>query len=468
LGDTGENLFANFMVLCAFPDAEYVCSNFHAGQGCVSFGSNYRRKADLMVSVEEDKVEMEDESKIECCEVAPGQWQRRPPQPKRPNKRRFLRFGNYHGIHWHGAGDGDERDQHVVGCPAAAAAAKHAEPDEGDLDTVVDVGTTAGGGGRTDAGNNRIGIKRSRSLASRQGISATDLTGEAARLHKEATMKKRQRVGPTSATTAASVGEARDDEDDLKKEYAEALTAVDPERLVVTYDVVYECDLLHGKTCPDPSRWNKLTRGKHRLPKHNNWAKYKTVREYLATEHKEDTVLGSRHKSFTQKNLIKKILDSGYNSEKGNEFGGFVVITGGRETREDDGLIPRSFGFCHQRSPVGEANIGSFTKMQVRMQCGGNESLVNKTLKQMGDQPRTAVKTSFPEQGGEVLTMDYLRFLIHERGLTGFRVRHAILYKIKHYLSPFVVDMLQQRYDLQGVPDSEMLRILLKLVINGE
>jgi hypothetical protein len=227
--------------------------------------------------------------------------------------------------------------------------------------------------------------------------------------------------------------------------------------------------LLHQQAPPDPARWNQGTNGgSKREAKHDAWCKYKSVRQYLAKEHAEDVVLGIREKSFTQAQLVNKILETGYNSEPGNEWGGFICITGGKETRTDDDLLPGSFGFCHQRVGLREEEIGNFTKFQARLlQPEADAETVFKTLKALAAQPRTLVKTSFSEEG-EVLALDYFRFLVQERGLSGYRVRHFVYYAAKKYTTPYIEGMIQRRHDLKFLVGSfVLLSILLKLVING-
>ena len=58
--------------------------------------------------------------------------------------------------------------------------------------------------------------------------------------------------------------------------------------------------------------------------------------------------------------------------------------------------------------------------------------------------------------------------MIKERGYSGFRIRHFLYYRIKHYLSPFIRQMLQLRKDLAKLPNSALKSTLLKLVLNGE
>ena len=386
LGDTGESLCVQYASLCVFPNAQYVCSNFTAGQSQVSFGSNFCRKADCLVAVDEDQVEMEEQG--EDVEVSEGCWVRGPPRPKRSHRRRFLIYLNYHGMIFHGHG------RHLEGCRK-----RDEEEDE--------------------------------------------------------------EVAPPFKQPRLAAG--RHDQDDLKSEYAQALTSVDPDRLVIEYQTLHECELLHGTGPPDPRQWHRgiLGGGKTRKPKHDAWNKYKTVREYLLREHPVDSCLGTLEKRFTQKKLVKKILDSGFNSEHG-EYGGFIAIQGGVETRTDDGVLPRAFGFCHQRSQVRPHEVGNFTRLQAKKYCGGNESLARAELDKLAVNQRTHVRTSFSPDKMEVLSLDYFRFLCVERGLSRYTVKHFIWYRIKHYLDPFVAGMLQRRYDLPKVPESQLMSTLLK------
>jgi hypothetical protein len=473
LGDTAESLCVQFLNLSAFPSGDYICSSHHSGQTQVSFGSNYRRKADCLISVEEDSVEMVLRAGEEV-QVSPGHWKRGPAKmvPKRENKRRFLRYFNFHGLRYHGSG------QHLPSCPKYVPPETVAAAMSDDWDATSLTSCTkedqeeaasfvqamrkrlmkeeeeksmakAGLGGSGDSGGGR-GVKR------RKGISADSLTGECAKRHRQ--------LHPATGGLPPD----RDDQDLLKEEYARAMTRVDPDKICVTYAVVHECTLLHGATPPDPSQWNKLTRGSNRGKEHDSWDQYKTVREYLGAEFPEQSLLGTRLQSFTQGEIVAKIMSSGLNAIPGQEFGGFAVVTGGKEGDDcQDGVVPGSFGFCHQRTGLDEDQVGQFTKMQAKMQCGDAETAA-KVIKKLAAQQGTLSRTSFSEEGGEVLTLDYLRFLIRFRKFSGFRLRHLIVAKHKHWLSGFIDSMLQRRHELKNVPNSELLSTLLKLVLNGK
>jgi len=429
--DSLESLFAQYFSLCVFPTAEFVCSSYHAGEGQVSGdsvvhalvgrrsnalhfrpsqvafgGSNCRRKADLLVSVEEDEVELESDADLVDVEVSPGHWVRpHPPRPKRANKRRFLKFLNADGMIYH------PPFTHRPSCPKAPVAAADPAEDYVHREEEEDVGVFGRGVG--DGG-----------------------------------------------------GAVRDDQHELKVRYAEWMTAVDPDHLVVTWDRVSECRLAHHGTPPDPARWNRgVSGGTKRLAKHDAWHKYGSIREYLEAEHGYDSCLGIREKSFTQRQLVDRILASPYDSE-GGEFSGFCVIVGGREADDlDDGVHPDAFGFCHQRSVVTEDDVGEFTKLQVRLTHPGNPAAAAKALAELTSKKRTVVRRSFPEQGGELVTLDYLRFLIRHRGFRGFKVLHYVAYRSKRYTSGYVTDLIRQRQVLRirDDPRDRLMIILLKV-----
>ena len=446
--DSEESLFAQYMVLAAFPSARFAYSNFHAGQGrecgvvccCstffslslslslfleLSFGSSYRRKADLTVSVEEDEIET-DGGREE--QVSPGHWVRHPPQPIRQNKRTFLHYMNFDGSYFHRDG------KHLPDCPK--------RPDDDD------------------------------------------------------------EVPCTSAAAAAAVKASspediskRNDDHATKVGYALALSNVDPDHLVITWTAVHECDFFHRGTIPSVSLFNRHTSGAKvrasqrrkkeggggggsvadpNIAKADAYIYYKSVREYLAVEHPVDSLLGTNYKSFTQESLVNLILSKPHNSvSEESDFGGFVLITGGREGDAQDGVDKRSFAFAHQRCSLdAEKDVGSFTKYQSLLMHGGDREKAKETISLLAAVPGTMTKTSIHnDDGGELWSLDFLRWMISERAFHGFKIRHFILFKNKHYLTPFIKSLLQRRWDLRRENDpaaTALLSQLLKLLGNGE
>ena len=447
LGDTGESLCVQFLALAVFPRAEYVCSDYHAGQTQVTFGSDYRRRADCLISVEEDEVEMVLRQEEEV-EVSPGHFRLLPGGlvPVRAGKRRFLHFLNYHGMLFHGSGT------HLPSCSKYVAVetgvGNNVDDDDDDADADDNDGDHYG---RHSAEKQK---KRRKKFRLSDGFPAHRLQGEARKRHDK---------------LHNDPGAFKDDQDLLKEEYAAALTAVEPDLLCIRYQTLHECQLLHSDSPPDPALWNdRCSGGSSREERHNAWKSYKTVRDYLKHEFSEDSLLGTRRKAFTQDSLVAHILKSGYNSLPNNEFGGFVVISGGRESKTDDGIPPQSWGFCHQRTGLTEGQVGNFTKLQARMQYGGDAAKAAGVVRDLAARDGTLVRTSFSEDGCNVLSMDYFRFLLHERSLVDFRLLHCLWYRHKHWLDPFIREMLQRRHELKNLPDSLLFSILLKLLLNGE
>ena len=89
------------------------------------------------------------------------------------------------------------------------------------------------------------------------------------------------------------------------------------------------------------------------------------------------------------------------------------------------GIPKGAFGFCHQRDALSESEIGNFTKFQARLQ--NNDSSVDgaKTIKKLAACRGTFTRRHFHEDG-EVVSAEYLRFMIAERHLVDFRIRHFI------------------------------------------
>ena len=357
-------------------------------------------------------------------EVGPGRGVRQLPRPKRYNKRRFLHFMNFHGLHWHG-----DR-MHLKDCPKKPA---------GEEEMMLAAAGAADGG-------------------------------------KE---WWEDSWGPKTMF--------RDDQDDLKLAYAEALSNVDPDHLVVTWQFVHECELFCSPSLPNVNRWNKFTSGARvrasqrtsgggsvadkRVAKADAWKFYKSARDYLATEHPVDSLLGTRYTSFTQESLVNLIMSKPANSENTqDDFGGFVVVAGGEEGDAQDTILKGQFGFCHQRCKVDPKDVGQFTKFQSVLQHGGDRKASTETLRRLAAIPGTMSKQSVhQDEAAECYSLDMFRFLVKERKFHSYRIKHFILFKNKHYLSPFLTSLLQRRWDLRKQKNpSALLSSTLKLLGNGK
>ena len=411
--DNKESLFVQYLNLHAFPDALYVCSAFTSGLGQLTFGSDARRKADCLVATREER--RESGLVVETRSV--------------------LRYFNFHGMIFHGAG------LHRSDCP------KKPSLEEGE------------------------------SCLRKKAIGLTDEVKRECMLQRGRKQASRYDVPGQPPPWLAEEVKSRDDQDELKIEYAAALTRVDPSRLAVRFEVAHECDFFHQTKFPGPEELRSVppeaggvwtyppwqAKSECKVPKKG---RQKSVRKLLKDLYPTQSVLGAGRREYTQQALVKRILESGFNSVPGNGFGGFVTITGGKETRTDDGTILRQFGMCHQRCRRDLNDLGAFSRFQARLKLGGKEE-GDAWLKQIFAGKSTMSRNSFHEMG-ETISLDYFRFLVKERGLKGYRIRHFIFYQHRQFLTPFIQDMLQKRRDVRkkGGGD-ELMSQVLKLVLNG-
>jgi len=175
-----------------------------------------------------------------------------------------------------------------------------------------------------------------------------------------------------------------------------------------------------------------------------------------------------------ESDLLQRILDPE------SEAGGFVTIKGGEETVED--LASEVMGFCLQRGPVSpeELGLGAVSLMRERVRLatkkrsGESESDFEKrifekallTLDAQCETDYTLVRRHF--KGQVTLPVEQFRWLVAKRGLAGYQLVHYIHYPTRHYLRPFILDLLQQRHTLKLGGDGKCLRAeTLKLVANG-
>jgi hypothetical protein len=363
-----ESLFVQYLARECFPTASYVCSGYTCGEGQVTLGSDRRRKADCLVSVAET---VSVPPLVEEEQVADGVWKRYAAVAKEVQ---VLKFFNLHTRWWHRGGEC------FADCPRA--------------------GDNNGGGG-----------------------------------------EKR----PLSDFWKVKVAErVADDQqhDALKREYAQCMTEVNPTELRFEYHVVSDCQLQHGPHPPDPRLWKapalkpslaekKCERAREARAAEDaaaeTFREYASVRDLLVHKHPESAVLGLQKRKFTQKSLVKFILESGYNSDSPlNHVGGFVVIESGRETRrdllvEEEERDPR-FAFCVQRDTLEKTDLGNFTTLQTQWQWG--EDKAAERLTTVKGNVSTVSRTSFHDRGA-ALSLDAFRFLILQRGLAHYRIRHV-------------------------------------------
>ena len=408
--DSMESIFAQCMTLEVFPRCLYAFSAFHSGIGQLQIGPERRMLADCVLVSNCDGF-----SPREKWDYVGG------PLPKREvssdNVPSEIRFFNFDSISYHGSHPGE----HLSGCVKNADRESVIDSPEEEEEEVVE-----------EALRRMISI-------------AASSIGE-----KESGKK---------IFTAPEFCKALDL---LKVLYCSDMSQVFPDRLKLSFQSVHECQFFHTRgRDPEVLPWEKDEPGLIWDPK-----------GLLLDRHPDDCVLGpggemglSSQGTVTQKDLMRIIMNTGPDSDPSQSFSGFVCLTGGRESELDGGdnpWIARQFAFCHQRSSLNpETDLGRFTDYQADLMGDGRKKLEN-TLKS----EVTLCRKSFGEEG-VILGMDYLRFLVRERGLEGFDVKHVIFYRSRHFLSPYVNGLLQMRHDLRKDKDSGLLRDLTKLLLNG-
>ena len=264
-------------------------------------------------------------------------------------------------------------------------------------------------------------------------------------------------------------------DDALKMELAQVLSAVEPTQLRVTYEVLGECSVFCAFSQYVPSEHLVGCGSEARLPElmPDGRRRMLTMRELLLTHHSYDSCMGiGNRRKFTQESLLTKILETPECSKFG-EYGGFVVLdravqgaagAGAGAAAEPEKAAPRapreSFGYLLQRQKTDISSLGPFTKfLAYDMMCasakarGGEvveEELQEEArvmLEKMCKDDQTLTRTSLI--GSECLGLDHFRYLLSTKQLEGFKIKHLLWYRQKHYLSPWIRSMLQRRRDLQ-------------------
>ena len=245
----------------------------------------------------------------------------------------------------------------------------------------------------------------------------------------------------------------------LRKDFAEAMTNVRPDKLKVEFEAIHTCDFYHSDAAPhgwwpDTGRWDP--------------------RKILETQYPKESVLGFADRGYrNQEELVTRILEGGYNCEESSDLGGFVCISGGSEADFPVGSVDHEiglqFGFCHQRTRLDlDKQVGSFTKFQARMQCHGDREEARKLLEKLTENEVTLARRSFSTEAAETISLDYLRFLTIHRKFHSFRIDHFIHYQMRDYLKGYVVGMLQKRHELRKRPGYELMSSLLKLLVRSQ
>ena len=275
--------------------------------------------------------------------------------------------------------------------------------------------------------------------------------------HREGCWKCQSSEGPFATVYRGQADDA------FKSRLATALNAaakVVGIKVVFRYFQAHECDVFHSFGDFQPSSVGS-TVTMPRDPKSRH--PYRTVRHLLASKHADKAVFGIKERAFTQENLVTKIMSGTYNA-KGNTFGGFVVLSGGKTNHSDHPAD--SLGYCLQTRRSDVEELGSFTRLQAVKMCQGDAKQAEEMLECYAKNEQTSLRGSFGDgpEHAETLNLDYFRYLVRVRGLKGFKIHHLIFFHHNDALSGFLRDMAQQRHDLSSTKTgSKLMALLLKL-----
>ena len=290
--------------------------------------------------------------------------------------------------------------------------------------------------------------------------------------------------------------------DDFNRGLAEHLTASGLWK--VDYNVVSECQFLHGnpllqdspgkgeKLAPATMKMTAKLLAQARRLKAIKQATYKSVKFCPSSlgEFAEclSTMLGDDHLGtpawlpggyadtafISESELLAKLLD------KNSGAGGFVTISGGRETVED--AASKVMGFCLQRDVVDPDELGPGALLLMRERVRGGMSkrsgesetafemrVLEKAILSLDancESDYTMVRRHFKKQ--ITLPLEQFVWLVEKRGLTDYTLLHYIHYECRLFLEPFIHYLLQERHTLklQGMGKS-LKAETLKLVANG-
>ena len=475
-----ESIFCQFLSLHMYPGSMYLCSSSHSGIGQIPYGTDKRQKADIMI-------------------VDP---------PQELGGAVTHHFRNFDGLFFHAFG------HHLADC------AKRQTWGKGEI-PVREFSVME----KAEKGNrfvNTAKMSRSMSTFYRKALEAEnhesdddtdytpalDVPGNSSACSEQALTHENwygtydksalamssselehwygyhTKTSQMSILTGVRTEEARMHR--LRREYANAMSGVRPRHLKITYDSIHECTFFHDHENAEASFGMKrrlaainsesktyLRHGNTTEEEEMTWRAQEMLqatwdpKSWLERFYCEDFVGGFDRRNFTQTELVDTIMKEGSNFVHGNEFGGVVCISGGREGHDRDVGMEGSFGFCTQRTKLETSDLGPFTRYQARLYCGGDKKKSMNYLDRLVDKEMTISRHSFHEKG-ETISLDMMRFLIARRRFSGFKILHVVLYRNKKFLSPFLDKLLQYRHELKRLGKGlELKSNLAKLLLNS-
>ena len=232
------------------------------------------------------------------------------------------------------------------------------------------------------------------------------------------------------------------EEDSLLRDYAQAMSSVH-EGLDFTYTVLTPCSFFHGNPLPGVQGENS----------------HCSLRKYLEKEHGDKCVFTRRYENGVgESKLVSDIV-----AEK---VEGFITIEGGEESCKD--TASWSFAFCHTRDNQSVSELGSQALSIFAERFGGDKDKGEKMLrKRLSASQATLTRKHF--SGLNTISSAFFRFLVKERRLTNFKVVHFMECAVRHFLTPWVLNLLENRWKikkgLMGKVDCS--EFALKIILNS-
>ena len=267
------------------------------------------------------------------------------------------------------------------------------------------------------------------------------------------TNRAAQRLLPHLPLAPAVLEDKTQDEldDEFKVRLAAALTAAARRAgltLLVTYASVHECEVFHSLFDFDAAgRLGCAPKDVSDKP----WPK-DDLRTYMRRRHPDKVVFGpdwppaAWKNEFTQEELVAKLLKSQPNA-KGERFGGFLLVRGGKQRCGDD--VDPMMGYCMQRSRVSVSDLGAMTRWQAAQMCDGDEVAAKALLERYCKNEQTTCRTAYPMGAGELIGVDLFRFLVTQKGFHGYEIQHFIHYNHAGFMDSFLERLQQMRHDLK-------------------
>jgi hypothetical protein len=219
--------------------------------------------------------------------------------------------------------------------------------------------------------------------------------------------------------------------DAIKREYCNSLNAHAAKfsyDLRFSYHGVFECELFHSSSVSPDS----LLRGEFG----------KNYIGAFANEIKYD-------------DMVDKILNT-------KEVDGFVTLEGGAMDGVDTGCPnDNAFGFCITKHFPDSREIGAYSRGQIQKYGYDVEAYCQRSA-------LTVPRLNFPKDGHEVLSIQYLRWLVEVRKLKDFRIHHVAAYTELPNLRGFLNGLLQRRWDLKkSGRGGDLESLTCKLMVNS-